>query len=46
MMNNIVYNNAYGLLGLLPNSTQKEITRRNKEIEKILQKRKMTRLKF
>lgn len=37
MMNNIVYNNAYGLLGLLPNSTQKEITRRNKEIEKFLQ---------
>lgn len=36
-MNNVIYNNAYGLLGLLPNSTQKEITRRNKEIEKFLQ---------
>lgn len=36
-MNNIICNNAYGILGLLPNASQKEISRRVKEIEKYLQ---------
>ena len=36
-MNNIISNNAYGILGLLPNASQKEISRRVKEIEKYLQ---------
>lgn len=36
-MNNIISHNAYGILGLLPNASQKEISRRVKEIEKYLQ---------
>lgn len=36
-MNNFIYKNAYGILGLLPNSTQKEISKRIKEIEKLIQ---------
>lgn len=36
-MNNVICNNAYGILGLLPNASQKEISRRVKEIEKYLQ---------
>lgn len=36
-MYDIINNNAYGILGLLPNSTQKEISRRLKEIEKLIQ---------
>ncbi len=36
MMNNIIYNNAYGILGLLPNASQKELSRRLKEIEKFI----------
>lgn len=36
-MYDIINNNAYGILGLLPNSTQKEISRRIKEIEKLIQ---------
>lgn len=35
-MNNILYNNAYGILGLLANATQKEITKRVKNIEKLV----------
>lgn len=34
-MNNIILNNGYGILGLLPNSNQKDISRRIKEIEKL-----------
>jgi len=37
MNNNIIYNNAYGILGLLPNASQKELARRVKEIEKYIQ---------
>ena len=33
---NIIYNNAYGILGLLPNASQKELSRRLKEIEKFI----------
>lgn len=36
-MKNVIYDNAYGILGLLPNATQKEIAKRTKEIEKLLQ---------
>ena len=36
LFNNLVYNNAYGILGLLSNSTQKEISKRAKDIEKRL----------
>lgn len=36
-MDNLIYENAYGILGLLPNSTQKEISKRIKEIEKLIQ---------
>lgn len=34
-MDNIILNNGYGILGLLPNSNQKDISRRIKEIEKL-----------
>ncbi len=36
-MKNAIFNNAYGVLGLLPNATQNEIKRRAKELEKRLQ---------
>ena len=36
-MTNAIFNNAYGVLGLLPNATQNEIKRRVKELEKRLQ---------
>lgn len=36
MMNNIIHDNAYGILGLLPNASQKELSRRLKEIEKYI----------
>lgn len=36
-MKNVIYDNAYGILGLLPNTTQKEISKRTKEIERLLQ---------
>ena len=36
-MTNAIFNNAYGVLGLLPNATQNEIKRRVKELERRLQ---------
>ena len=36
-MKNAIFNNAYGVLGLLPNATQKELSRRVKELDKLLQ---------
>lgn len=35
-MDNILYNNAYGILGLLADATQKEITKRVKNLEKLV----------
>ena len=36
-MKNTLFNNAYGILGLLPNSSQKNIAKRLKDCEKLLQ---------
>lgn len=35
-MTNLILHNAYGILGLTPNATRKEIERQTKEIEKLL----------
>ena len=35
-MENVICNNAFGILGLLPNSTQKEIAKRGKDIPKYI----------
>lgn len=36
-MKNLIANNAYGILGLLPNATQKELSKRVKDLEKLSQ---------
>ena len=36
-MNNVIFNNAYGILGLIPTATQKDTNKRIKEINKYLQ---------
>ncbi len=36
LIDNLIFNNAYGILGLLSNSTQKEVSKRAKDLEKLL----------